>query len=117
MSLQERLTKRFRGVTGVTEADIADWIGEAETESGLTAGDPDGNDNALLYLALSIAYSIIAADAARYFSYRDAEESIDKRGIAEEYRKLSEWARRQYAKQLRGGYGASGTYSARADAK
>jgi hypothetical protein len=117
VALAERLTSRFRNVPGVATTDITDWIAEAEEESGFTADDTtDDRNNALLYLALSIAYSIIAADAARFFSYRDAEESVDKRGIADEYMKLSVWARRQYSVQLRGGYRASASYPDRADA-
>jgi hypothetical protein len=116
-TLAERLTTRFRGVPNVTTSDIADWIAEAEAESGYNADgtDDDDKNNALLYLALSIAYSIIAADAARFFSYRDAEESVDKTMISAQYIKLSANARKQYVRELRGGF-ASATYANRADA-
>lgn len=114
-TLNERLTKRFRNVPGVTSDDIADWISEAEAESGKATGG--AGDNALLYLALSIGCSVIATDAARFFSYQDAEESVNKRGIADEYRKQAGWARKMYAAQLRGGFAAFQTNPARADGR
>jgi hypothetical protein len=118
MTLSERLTSRFRNVPGVTSDDIADWIAEAEAESGFTADDPENDrNNALLYLSLSIAYSIIAADAARFFRYSDADESVDKTGIAERYITLSAQARRLYSVHLRGGFRASASYLDRADGK
>ncbi|GGF88448.1 hypothetical protein [Paenibacillus abyssi] len=117
-TLSERLTKRFRGVPGVTATDITDWIAEAVAESGFAADSPtDDRNNALLYLALSIGFSVIATDAARYFRYTDAEETVDKTMVAAQYVKLSAQARRDYAKALRGGYGASASYSGRGDGR
>jgi hypothetical protein len=118
-TLAERLTKRFRGVPGVTSTDIDDWIAEAEAESEFTADGvgSDDKNNALLYLALSIGFSVIATDAARFFRYTDGEETVDKTGIAAQYTKLSAQARRQYSVQLRGGYGAFASHPARADGR
>lgn len=116
-TLIERLTKRFRGAPGVTSDDIDDWIAEAEAESGFVANGSGANnkDNALLYLAFAIGCIVIATDAARYFKYTDAEESVDKTMIAAQYMKLASDARGQYAKQLTGGFGAFQTNPARAD--
>lgn len=114
-TLSERLTKRFRGVPGVESTDIADWIAEAEAESGHTAGTTA--DNALLYLALSIGCSVIATDAARFFRYTDGEETVDKTGVFDKYTKLARDARRQYNVQIRGGYGAFASHPARADGR
>lgn len=116
MTLEERLAKRFRNVGGVTPEDVTDWISEAEAESGLTAGESTKTDNALLYLAYSIGCLAIATEAARFFSYKDAEESVDKTMIAAQYMALAKDARKEYAKQLRGGY-ASQTNPGRADAR
>lgn len=115
MTLEERLEKRFRGVPGVTPEDIADWIAEAEAESGLTAGGDD--DNALLYLAFSVGCIVVATDAARFFSYRDGDEQVDKTMIADKYFALASWARKMYGVQLRGGVAAVASYPERGDGR
>lgn len=102
-TLQERLTKRFRNVPGVTADDIADWLSEAYDESGLSEGLETAADNALLYLAFSIGCKTIATDAARYFTYRDGEEQIDKTNIFENYMRLSLEALPQYRYYKNGG--------------
>lgn len=117
MALVDRLIKRFKGVPGVTSDDCTDWITEAEAESGLNEEEAANTDNALLYLAYAIGCVVIATDAARYFKYTDAEESVDKTMVAAQYLKLAEWARGQYADQLRGSTGASARYPARADGR
>jgi hypothetical protein len=101
MAIAERLTKRFRNVPGVTTTDVTDWIAEAETESGLTAGEAD--DNALLYLSYALGYESIATDAARYFTYKDGEESVDKTAVFANYMKLAEIARLRYSRYKGGG--------------
>lgn len=101
--LDERLTKRFRNVPGVTFGDIADWLAEASEESGLVEGDVVSDNNALLYLAYSIGCRTIATDAARYFKYTDGEENVDKTNIFENYMKLSLDALRQYRYHKDGG--------------
>jgi hypothetical protein len=102
-TLQERLTKRFGSVPGVTFEDVADWLSEAREESGLLEGDVVSENNALLYLAFSIGCRTIATDAARYFKYSDGEESVDKTNIFENYIKLSLDALRQYRYHKEGG--------------
>jgi hypothetical protein len=103
LAISDRLTIRFRNVPGVTSADIADWIAEAKAESGLTEGTDANTDNALLYLAFSIACRTIATDAARFFKYTDGEESVDKTEIFEKYMRLSLDALRQYRYYKDGG--------------
>lgn len=88
-TLEERLTKRFKNLPGVTAEDTADWLSEAKSESGLTEGTDTNTDNALLYLAFSIGCKAVALDAARYFSYGDGEENVDKTNIFENYMRLS----------------------------
>ncbi|MCQ4363055.1 hypothetical protein KQR54_18320 [Mycobacterium gordonae] len=117
MDVNERLAKRFRNVSSVTPADIDDWVAEAEAESGLETGVSVREDNALLYLAYAIGCSVIATDAARYFKYTDAEEAVDKTMIAAQYMKLAAEARKQYTRQLNGGFGASMSTPARADGR
>jgi hypothetical protein len=104
LALSDRLTKRFRNVPGVTSADIADWIAEAEEESGYVADNTeDDRNNALLYLAFSVGCQVIATDAARFFKYTDGDESVDKTKVAEQYMKLSAIARKQYSNFRNGG--------------
>jgi hypothetical protein len=102
-TLEERLTKRFRNVPGVTWAEVADWLIEAEEESGISEGEIVSNNNALVYLAFSIGCKAIATDAARYFSYTDGEEQIDKTNIFENYMRLSLEALTQYRYYKNGG--------------
>lgn len=103
MAISDRLIKRFRNVPGATSADIADWIAEAQTESGLKEGENSNDDNAILYLAFSIGCRVIATDAARYFKYTDGEESVDKSDIYEKYLRLSLDAYHQYRYYRDGG--------------
>lgn len=102
-TIGERLTKRLRNVPGVTTDEIADWVTEAEEESGLIQGVETSEDNAILYLALSIGCKVIATDAARFFNYKDADESIDKTKIFENYMRLSSNAIARYSYHKSGG--------------
>lgn len=111
MTVEERLKTRLKKVPGVTEAELHDWVAESVAESGFTEEE---NPNAVLYLALAIAYETIAGDAARYFSYVDGEESVDKSMVFANYMKLAAGARKQYRGYLRG-RGASQTHLRRAD--
>lgn len=111
MSVFERLKERLKNVPGVTDADITAWAGESVAESGISEEE---NDNAVLYLALAIAYESIAGNAARFFKYTDGEESVDKTNIFANYTQLAKDARKQYRKYRRGN-GASQSHVARAD--
>jgi hypothetical protein len=102
-TLDERLTIRFRNVPGVTSVDVADWLSEAQDESGLVEGDVVSDNNALLYLAFSIGCRAIATDAARFFKYTDGEEIVDKTNIFENYMRLSLEALQQYRYHKNGG--------------
>jgi len=113
-SVKERLTKRLSKVPGVTPEDIDDWLAEAEAEF---EGQDEDNVTALFYLALYVAYETIASDAARFFRFTDGEESVDKSMIFDNYMRLAKSARRNYARYLRGGFGASQTHLGRADKK
>lgn len=111
MTVKERLKTRLRKVPGVTEADLAEWIAESVAESGF---DEEENANAVLYLALAIAYETVAGDSARFFSYTDGEEAVDKSNVFANYMRLAQAARKQYRGYMRG-RGASQTHAARAD--
>ncbi|EEL84647.1 hypothetical protein bcere0029_56370 [Bacillus cereus AH1272] len=107
------MESRLAKVPKVTPEDIGNWLAEAETESELTE---ELNANAVFYLALSFAYESIAADAARYFSYTDGEESVDKSMIFANYKKLSADALKKYRKYRRG-KGTHQTFAKRADGR
>lgn len=111
-TVEERLTQRLSKVPGVTPTDIATWVAEASAEF---EGQDTDNETALLYLALYLAYETIASDAARFFTYKDGEESVDKTRIFDNYMKLAKSARRNYSRYLRGGFAASQTHLGRAD--
>ncbi len=120
--VKERLTKRLSKIPGVTPEDISDWFTEAEAEFSWCDEEEEkpeceNDETALMYLALYIAYESIASNAARYFSFKDGEESIDKSMIFDNYMRLAKSARRNYARYLRGGFGASQSHLSRADGK
>jgi hypothetical protein len=102
-TIEERLTKRFHEVPGVTWNEIADWLTEAQDESGIVEGDVVSDNNALLYLAFSIGCKVIATDAARFFKYADGEENVDKTNIFENYMRLSLDALSHYRYYKNGG--------------
>lgn len=95
LTVIQRLESRLSKVPGVTADDIGMWVAESVAESGFTEED---NANAIFYLALYNAYSAIASDAARYFSYGDRDETVDKTGVFENYMELAREARLNYRK-------------------
>ncbi|MED2185732.1 hypothetical protein [Bacillus wiedmannii] len=115
MKVSERLESRLAKVPKVTPEDIENWLAEAEAESESELTE-EVNANAVFYLALSFAYESIAADAARYFSYTDGEESVDKSMIFANYKKLSADALKKYRKYRRG-KGTHQTFAKRADGR
>ena len=115
-AVSSRLTTLFKRVPGVTSADIAEWLAEAQLESQLQDGVSPTDDNALVYLAYSIGCRAIAADAARYFEYSDGEERINKTNIFENYMRLSQDAYAKY-KYYRNGGGSRTLTPKRADGR
>lgn len=98
MAVEDRLKTRLSRVPGVTADDIAAWTAEAIKESGL---NPVEQENVVLFCALGIAYETIASEAARFFSFGDGEESIDKTNIFANYSQLAKDAKKDFRKQLR----------------
>lgn len=111
MSVKNRLKTRLKKVPGVTETDLTEWVAESVAESGFVEEE---NANAVLYLALAIAYETIAGDSARFFSYTDGEEAVDKSNVFANYMRLAQSSRKQYRGYIRG-RGASQTHAKRAD--
>lgn len=106
-TLQERVARKFNKVPGVTSEDVAGWLTDAHEESELVEGDERHTDTALVYLAYALGCKDIAADAARFFSFSDKDESVDKTNIFDNYMRLSSDAYRSYRKHKNGG---GGTY-------
>ena len=112
MAVLSRLTIRLSIVPGIDGFNFADWLDEAVAESNVTEEE---NENAILYLALAIAYESLALKEARSFKYTDGEESVDKTNVYSNYMALAKDARKQYRSHLRGFAGASQTHVGRAD--
>ena len=112
MAVSYRLTVRLEKIPGVIEVDIAEWLEEALAEATVTEEE---NANAVLYLALAIAYESLAQTEARSFKFTDGEESVDKTNVYGNYVALAKDARKQYRTHLKGFTGASQTHVGRAD--
>lgn len=100
IELTTRLKTRFRNVPGVEDADIDAWLTEALYTYGyspLTAADiPDSETPLVLLLAQIQGVRAIAISVAHYFKYTDAEETVDKTMVSEQYRKLAADLTAQY---------------------
>lgn len=111
MAVSVRLQTRLSKVPNVDPADIAEWLEEALAEASVTEEE---NENAILYLALAIAYESLASSEARSFKYTDGEESVDKTNVYGNYMALAKDARKQYRIHLKG-YGATQSHVGRVD--
>lgn len=89
--LSGRLLRRFKNVPNVDLEDATDWVTLAMAEHGF---EPD-EDVPTEFVTLILLYAeadgagLIALQTAYYFSYKDGEESVDKRGVSEQYRKVA----------------------------
>lgn len=85
------LLRRFKNVPNVSLEDTTDWVTLAMAEHGF---EPD-DDVPTAYVTLVLLYAeadgagLISLQTAYYFSYKDGEESVDKRGVSEQYRKVA----------------------------
>lgn len=89
--LSGTLLRRFKNVPNVTLEDATDWITLAMAEHGFDATDdvPTEFVTLILLYAEADGAGIISLQTAYYFSYKDGEESVDKRGVSEQYRKVA----------------------------
>lgn len=89
--LSLRLKSRLKDVPNVTEEDTAEWVALSMNEHGFEVDD----DVPTEYVALIMLYAeadaagVISMRTAYYFSYKDGEESVDKRAVSEQYRKIA----------------------------
>lgn len=89
--LSETLLRRFKNVPNVSLEDTTDWITLAMAEHDFDATDDVPNEYVTLILLYAEAdgAGLISLQTAYYFSYKDGEESVDKRGVSEQYRKVA----------------------------
>lgn len=89
--LSGTLIRRFKNVPNVGLEDVTDWVMLAMAEHGFEATDdvPLELTNLVLLYAEADGAGAIALYTAHYFSYKDGEESVDKRGVSEQYRKVA----------------------------
>lgn len=85
------LLRRFKNVPNVELEDATDWITLSMAEHGY---EPDDDVPAeimplILLYAEADGAGAISLYTAHYFSYKDGEESVDKRGVSEQYRKVA----------------------------
>jgi len=96
--LETSLLRRFKDVPAIEAEDVREWLDAAYGVHDLSKNTPLSEANASLALlyAEATGASAIAIRTAHYFSVVDKDESIDKSGIAGEYRRLSEVLWRNY---------------------
>ena len=110
--ISELVLQRFKDVPNVTEEDAEAWTLRAFIEHGYAedANVPDNQTMLLLLYAEWDAALNLAMNTAYYFEYKDAEESVDKRLISEQYRRLATELRKRYdAKKAEGSGGLGGS--------
>ena len=89
--LSGNLLRRFKDVPNVAIEDTTDWVTLAMAEHGFDAEDdvPTEFVTLILLYAEADGAGVISLQTAYYFSYKDSEESVDKRGVSEQYRKVA----------------------------
>lgn len=93
--IEQRLARRF---ANVALSDVQNTLADAMASLGydVNAEVPATDVNRVLAYASAELATNISVDAARYFSYSDGEESVDKTMISEQYRKLALQFRSDY---------------------
>lgn len=93
--IEQRLARRF---ANVALSDVQDTLADCFISLGYdyNAEVPATDVNRVLAYASAELATNISVDAARYFSYTDGEESVDKTMISEQYRKLALQFRADY---------------------
>lgn len=96
--LSASLLKRFTGVPKVTEEDIDAWVERSMLKHGYNPDQEVPTSQTLLVLLFAEWDGClqISLRAAHYFEYKDAEETVDKRQVAEQYRRLASELKNQY---------------------
>lgn len=111
VDLVPRLLQRFKGVPGVTDADVTEWLEWSFMEHGfrLDQNVPTANEPLVLMYAEADGASQIALRTAYYFEYRDGEESVDKSMVSDQYRSLADKLWERYRRKKAEGTSATAT--------
>lgn len=108
------LLRRFKNVPNVELEDVTDWVTLAMAEHGFEPDDdvPLELTSLVLLYAEADGAGAIALYTAHYFSYKDGEESVDKRGVSEQYRKVATELWKKYnSKRANSGFASGTTFS------
>lgn len=108
--LSQRLLKRFKGVPNITIDDATDWTEESMLEHGYTLLQtvPNESESLILLYAQAEGALQISMATAHFFTYKDADETIDKSKISEQYRKLATDLKTTYTQKKSEGVGGVG---------
>lgn len=112
--IAERVYQRYKNVPNVTMEDAELWASRAFMEHGYSedANVPDSRVMLLVLYAEWDGAVNLALNTAYYFQYNDSEESVDKRLVSEQYRRLSSELRKRYdAKKAEVGARASSRFN------
>ena len=109
--LAERLLIRFRGVPKVSLEDATYWMEVAMQEHDLRLDRevPPRMERLVMLYAEADGAQNISLRTAYYFEYKDGEESVDKRNVSEQYRKVATELWKKYReKKIEVGFGSNG---------
>lgn len=88
-------------ISRITLQDTDDWVLLAMNEHGYAFDDdvPTSYISLILLYAEADAASTIALRSAKYFHYKDGEETVDKKTVSEAYRKIATELWKKYDKK------------------
>lgn len=112
--LSTKLLRRFKNVPNVGIEDVTDWVTLSMAEHGFEVEDdvPIELVTLILLYAEADGAGVISLYTANYFSYKDGEESVDKRGVSEQYRKVATELWKKYnAKRANSGFSGGTAFS------
>lgn len=108
--LTDSLMQRLKGVPNVERNDAEEWVKWSMMEHGYEAEDDVPANDALLVLLFAEwdASLQISFQTAHFFEYKDSEESVDKRAISEQYRRVAAELKKRYDKKKAEGTASQG---------
>lgn len=111
--VKEMLGDRLSEVPGMTDGDLLMFTETSFLEHGLRFEQDVPRDRILLILLYAHwdACLQVAFNSARYFSYKDGEETVDKRAVSEQYRRIAAELKRRYDAKKAEGYDGSTMFS------
>lgn len=99
--LTQSLLKRLKGVPNVEQEDAEEWMKRSMLEHGYAedADVPTSDTLLVLLFAEWDACLQIARNSAHFFQYKDAEETVDKRSVSEQYRRIAAELKDRYERK------------------